>query len=64
MISRPANDVSAAVLSTGERTTQDAIASLHRQTMPVRDIIMVRDVAPFHKALNAGAAQVKTPFFI
>jgi hypothetical protein len=64
MIFRPANDVSAVVLSTGERTTQDAIASLHRQTMPVLDIIMVRGVAPFHMALNAGAAQVKTPFFI
>jgi glycosyltransferase involved in cell wall biosynthesis len=64
VIFKPANDVTAVVLSTGEPTTQEAIDSLHRQTIPVRDVIVVRDVAPFHKALNVGAAQVETPFFV
>ena len=44
--------------------TQDAVASLRRQTVPPLDTIVVRDVSPFHKAVNTGAAQVKTPFFI
>jgi asparagine synthase (glutamine-hydrolysing) len=58
------SEVSVVVLTTGERTTQAAIDSLHRQTRPLADIIVVRDVAPFHKAFNTGAAQVKTPFFV
>lgn len=64
MLFTPANDVTALVLSTGEPTTQEAIDNLHRQTMPVRHVIVVRDIAPFHKALNVGVAQVETPFFI
>ena len=58
------DDVSAVVLTTGEPTTQGAIDSLRRQTAPLSDIIVVRDVAPFHKAMNAGVAQVKTTFFV
>jgi glycosyltransferase involved in cell wall biosynthesis len=58
------DDVSAVVLTTGEPTTQAAIDSLHRQVTPISDIIVVRDVAPFHKAINAGVAQVKTAFFV
>ena len=37
---------------------------MHRQTLPVADTIVVRGVSPFHCALNAGAAQVRTPFFV
>ena len=58
------DDVSAVVLTTGEPTTQGAIDSLRRQTAPPSDIILVRDVVPFHRAMNAGAAQVKTAFFV
>jgi len=61
---RPPNDVSAVVLSTGEPSTQRATDSLHRQTMPLRNVIVVRDISPFHKALNVGAAKVETPFFV
>jgi glycosyltransferase involved in cell wall biosynthesis len=61
---RHAPDVTAVVLTTGEPTTQRALDSLHRQTTPVSDIIVVRDTHPMHKALNAGARQVRTPFFI
>jgi asparagine synthase (glutamine-hydrolysing) len=58
------DDISVVVLTTGEPTTQAAIDSLHRQTAPLADIIVVRDVVPFHKAINAGAAKVTTPFFV
>jgi hypothetical protein len=58
------NDVTAVVLTTGEPTTRQAIDSLRRQTMRPREVVVVRGEAPFHKALNTGAAQVKTPFFV
>jgi asparagine synthase (glutamine-hydrolysing) len=58
------DEISVVVLTTGEPTTQAAIDSLHRQTAPLADIIVVRDVVPFHKAINAGVVQVKTPFFV
>ena len=58
------NDVTAVVLTIGEPTTQQAIDSLGRQTALVRDVIVVRDLRPFHKALNVGARRVATPFFV
>jgi glycosyltransferase involved in cell wall biosynthesis len=61
---RPVSDVSAVVLTMGEPTTQDAIDSLRCQTTPVRDVIVVRDTRPFHRAINEGAARVTTPFFV
>ena len=57
-------DVTAVVLSTGEHTTQEALNRLHHQTLPLHEIVVIRDVRPFHKALNAGAARVTTPFFV
>jgi hypothetical protein len=58
------SDVSAVVLSIGEPTTPRALASLQLQTVALRDIIVIRDVRPFHKALNAAVAQVRTRFFV
>lgn len=58
------SEVSAVVLSIGEPTTDRALASLQLQTAALRDIIIVRDVRPFHVALNAGVAQVRTRFFV
>jgi len=57
-------DITAVVLSIGEPYTDRAIASVQRQTLPVADTIVVRGSSPFHRALNAGAAQVRTPFFV
>ena len=48
----------------GEVTTEEAIASLHRQTLRPREIHVVRDVAPFHRALNEAARRVRTRFFV
>ncbi len=57
-------DVTAVVLTTGEATTEASIASLGRQTEPLADIVVVRDVRPFHRAINFGASQVTTPYFV
>ena len=58
------SDITAVVLSIGEAYTNRAIASVRRQTLPAADTVVVRGVSPFHCALNAGAAQVRTPFFV
>jgi len=58
------SDVSAVVLTLGEPGTEEAIASLRRQTVPPAEVIVVRGVSPFHEAINAGARQVATPFFV
>jgi len=62
--SRSASGVTAVVLTTGEATTEQAIESLRAQTLAVDETIIVRDVRPFHQALNAGVRQVTTPYFI
>ena len=58
------DDVTALCEPRGESTIHEAVSSLYHQTMQVHDIVMVRDVVPFHKAINAGAARVKTSFFV
>lgn len=58
------SDVSAMMLTTGESTTQEAIGSLERQTLRPCQTIVVRNVSPFHHAINTGVAQVKAPFFV
>src|SRR5262245_23707759 len=57
------SDVTAVVLSIGEPFTDRAVASIGRQTLAAAETIVVRDVSPFHRALNQGAAQVRTQFF-
>jgi hypothetical protein len=63
-VTRQAKDVAALVLTLGEPTTRNAIASLQRQTLTPRDVVQIRDVRPFHAALNCGVAQVKADFFV
>ncbi|MBI3801863.1 MAG: glycosyltransferase family 2 protein [Deltaproteobacteria bacterium] len=58
------SDVTALVLSIGEDYTERAIASVRRQTLPVAEIIVVQGISPFYRALNSGAARVRTEFFI
>lgn len=57
-------DVTGLVLSIGEKTTQRAIQSLERQTVPPKEIVLVENVFPFHKAMNQGISGITTPFFI
>jgi hypothetical protein len=59
-----ASDVTALVLSLGEDTTGRAIASVNAQTHPVVDVVLVKNVSPFHRALNQGVALVRTPYFV
>jgi hypothetical protein len=56
--------VTAVVLTLGEVGTEDALASLRRQTLPPHEVVLVRGVSPFHQAVNSGARQVATPFFV
>ena len=59
------DDVSAIVLSNGEACTARALACLDRQTLrPAETILVGPEVSPFYRAFNAGAAQVKTEFFV
>jgi hypothetical protein len=58
------NEVTAVVLSVGERYTARAIESLAAQTLPLREIITVEHVSPFFRAINEGARRVSTPFFV
>ena len=58
------SDISAVVLTIGEETTQRAIDSLKKQTIPPEEIIVIENVTPFHKALNLGASKVKTEYFV
>ena len=59
------HDVSAIVLSNGEAHTERALESLERQTLRPAEIIPVGpEVSPFYRAFDAGAAQVKTRFFV
>jgi hypothetical protein len=57
-------DVTVVALTLGEPYAERALASARRQTLPPADIVVVRDVSPFHRALNTGAARVRTPFFV
>lgn len=58
------HDVTVVALTIGEPYLERALASAARQTLPPADVVVVRDVSPFHCALNAGAARVRTPFFV
>lgn len=58
------SDVSAVVTTLGERTLEKSLASLEAQTLPVSEIVVVRDVTPFTAAINEGIRQVETPFFV
>jgi len=57
-------EVTGLVLTVGEKTTDEAISRLRKQTMPCSEIVVVRNVTPFHKAINKGISQVTTTFFL
>ncbi len=59
------SDVSAVVLTTGEKTFDECLRRLKAQTLPPREVIVVdgRNL-PFHRAFNRGIAQVPTDFFV
>ncbi len=59
-----ATDVSAVVLTIGEAELPRALASLTTQSLSLEQVIVVRDVSPFFRAMNQGAGQVRTPFFV
>lgn len=58
------SEVSAVVLSVGETYAQRAVESLSAQTIPPQEIVVVEHVSPFSRAINEGARQIGTPFFV
>ena len=58
------NEVTAVCLTLGEETTERALESIRRQTLPVAETIVIEGVEPFHRAFNLGAARVETTFFV
>jgi len=58
------SDVSVVLLTVGEGSTARARESVLRQTLVPAEVVEVRGVRPFHRALNEGAKRVTTPFFI
>ena len=57
-------DVTAVVLTIGEPFLARALASLERQSLPPAEVVVVEHVTPFHRALNAGIARVRTELFV
>ena len=58
------SDTTAVLLTTGESYTQRALERIKRQTLLPCEIVVVRDVQPFHKALNQGASRVCSRFLL
>ncbi len=58
------SDITVVALTLGEPYAERALASVERQTLAPAATVVVREVSPFHRALNAGASQVRTPFFL
>lgn len=57
-------DVTGLVLTVGEKSTEESIKKLREQCVPCKEIIVVKNVTPFYKAMNRGISQVRTPFFV
>lgn len=57
-------DVSAIVLTVGEKSTHKAIHSIRNQTLQPVETIIIKDKIPFHNAMNEGIKKIKSRFFI
>jgi hypothetical protein len=57
-------EITAVLLSMNETTCDRARASVARQSLRFADVVSVCGVTPFHRAINQGAAQVRTEFFL
>jgi hypothetical protein len=58
------SDVTAVVLSMGEPYIARALASVAAQSEPPHEVVVVEQVAPFHRALAEAARRTTTPFFV
>ncbi len=59
-----APDVTAVLFTIGEPYAERALASVRGQTLVPGETLVIRDVSPFHRALNAAAARVRTELFL
>jgi hypothetical protein len=58
------SDITAVVLTIGEKTFDRAVDSIMAQTLPPKELVVVRNREPFHKAFRSGVRRVKTDFFV
>lgn len=56
--------ISALLLTIGEPYTERARTSIERQNFLIHEVVLVRNVFPFHKALNEGAKRTSADFFV
>jgi len=56
--------VSAILLTSGQKSTAQALRSLREQSHPLTEILTIEGVRPFAAAFNAGVKRVSTPFFL
>ncbi|AHG88406.1 glycosyl transferase family 2 [Gemmatirosa kalamazoonensis] len=59
-----ADDVTVVLLTLGEASADRARESVRRQTAAPAAVVEVRDVRPFHRALNEGVSRVRTPLLL
>jgi hypothetical protein len=58
-------DFSAVVVHQNEPCLGRALASIERQTLPARELLLADpELAPVHRAINEVAGRVRTPYFI
>lgn len=57
-------DVSVIVLTVGEDTLNSAIESINNQTLKPVETFIIRNITPFHNAINAGIRKVRTDYFL
>lgn len=59
------SDVSVVLPTNGDPLTERALQSVRRQRLAPAEVIVIGpEISPFHRALNAGAARVRTRFFL
>ena len=59
-----ADDVTEVLLTLAEASVERARESVRRQTAAPAAVVEVRDVRPFHRALNEGVSRVRTPLLL
>lgn len=58
------NDITAVVLSVGEKTTERAIKSVRNQSEKPGELLVIREITPYYRAMNHAVSLVKTDYFV
>ncbi len=58
------HDITAMIMTVGEDTTQRAVDSVARQSLPPHDIVLDYSPGSFHYKFNANVSRINTEFFV